>query len=119
MNQELSAHPSASMQAVLEQTNKNLADLLSALDRTEKMINIIRRISSKTDLLALNASIEAARVGQAGRGFAVVADEVARLSEKSQETIAELEVAFSLVRDHINSLDQNLESGLCLLQTKV
>lgn len=75
----------------------------SALERIEKMIKVVRDIATRTDLLALNASIEAARAGQAGKGFAVVADEVARLSERSQDVISEMEVGFAALRSLLDT----------------
>ena len=69
--------------------------LAAELAKALRTVAVLRDISNKTDLLSLNASIEAARAGQAGKGFAVVADEVARLAEKSQAAISEVEVAFA------------------------
>ena len=76
-----------------------------SLTKAHKVVQSIRDVSSKTDVLALNASIEAARAGQAGKGFSVVADEVARLSEKSQESTLEIEVIFGNLLDQIQTLD--------------
>ncbi|MGY3804828.1 methyl-accepting chemotaxis protein [Pigmentibacter ruber] len=85
-------------------SEKKVEELSVALSKIEKMVFTVRDISTKTDLLSLNASIEAVRAGQSGKGFAVVADEVARLAEKTQDSISEIETAVELFRDGFESL---------------
>ena len=86
-----------------------MAELFKAIEEIDKMVSVVRDISSKTDLLALNASIEAARAGQAGKGFAIVAHEVARLSEKAQESIGVVEAACGNLKKNIDVLAEELK----------
>lgn len=89
-------------------SEKNVEDLSLALNKIEKMVFTVRDISTKTDLLSLNASIEAVRAGQSGKGFAVVADEVARLAEKTQDSISEIETAVDSFKDGFENLREFL-----------
>ena len=76
---------------VVQASSAAVGRLSAALTKIEKVTNVIKAIAEQTNLLALNAAIEAARAGENGRGFAVVADEVRQLSQRTTESIADIE----------------------------
>lgn len=87
---------------------KGLADLSS---RIATFVDLITNITSQTNLLSLNASIEAARAGDAGRGFAVVANEVKKLAEQSSSAADQISNVVGEIRVSINNAVKNMEVG--------
>ena len=83
---------------------KKAADDSKQVERINELTNDILSISSKTNLLALNASIEAARAGEAGRGFAVVADEIRQLADSSRQTADRIQELNKMVTLAVNEL---------------
>lgn len=96
---------------VLNAANDSLSRLMDTADQANTIIRVVNDISAKTDLLALNAAIEAARAGAAGKGFAVVAHEVGRLSEKTQDSINEIETILKNIQNDVKAVSEDLQTG--------
>ena len=87
---------------------QKLQQLSSDAKSARDVLEIIGDIADQTNLLALNAAIEAARAGEHGRGFAVVADEVRKLAERTQKSLQEIDVTINLIVQSINDVSEQM-----------
>ena len=97
---QITASKEQSLAERLDHVSKNANEV-------KEVLNIIKDIADQTNLLALNAAIEAARAGEHGRGFAVVADEVRKLAERTQKSLVEIDATINVVVQSI--MDANTD----------
>lgn len=97
--------------ADVDSTSSNFDQLAGKVRGISQVLDVIRSIAEQTNLLALNAAIEAARAGEAGRGFAVVADEVRALAHKTGQSTREIESMISAVQGDTEQAVRAMESS--------
>nr|WP_070972108.1 methyl-accepting chemotaxis protein [Vibrio sonorensis] len=89
--------------------SENISELSSVAEQVYSIIDVIQSIAEQTNLLALNAAIEAARAGEQGRGFAVVADEVRVLASKTNESTGEISTLLNSLTERVKVSVESVE----------
>ena len=122
-NMELSIAATSKVADTVQGTSRTISDLGGAIDNIGTIANAIKDIAEQTNLLALNAAIEAARAGEQGRGFAVVADEVRKLAERTAastkdiaRTIGEISTISDAAVKSMHEAVSEVETGIALIR---
>lgn len=93
----------------MQDVNDKATEVARQADDIKNIVGVIKDIADQTNLLALNATIEAARAGEHGRGFAVVADEVRKLAERTGKSLNEIEVNVNVLVQGINDMSESIK----------
>ncbi|NRF94673.1 methyl-accepting chemotaxis protein [Paenibacillus frigoriresistens] len=97
--------------AKVAETNRTIQTFLQTTQEIPKLLKVIEEISAQTNLLSLNASIEAARVGEHGNGFAVVAGEIRKLADLTKKSTMEINDTIEHIERHANEAFISMEEG--------
>lgn len=101
----------------LQQTSEQVGELANSTEAISGVLAEISGIAEQTNLLALNAAIEAARAGEQGRGFAVVADEVRALANRTKESTDKINQTLALLQGYSKSSTESMASSIDIVET--
>ena len=116
-NMALSMQASNKVAATVQQSSLTIAELGESIGKVGLIANTIKEIADQTNLLALNAAIEAARAGEQGRGFAVVADEVRKLAERTATSTKDIATTITAITEISNAAVKSMSEAVREVQS--